>query len=52
MSGRDGSHINDVQQRKAARAIAAYGFPVKGFTESDCVAELMKLYQAKVDELK
>ena len=23
----------------------AYGFPVKGFTESDCVAELMKMYQ-------
>lgn len=25
--------------------MAAYGFPVKGFTEADCVAELMKMYQ-------
>ena len=25
--------------------MAAYGFPVKNFTESDCVAALMKLYQ-------
>ena len=24
----------------------AYGFPIKDFTESDCVAELMKMYQA------
>lgn len=23
----------------------AYGFPIKNFTESDCVAELMKMYQ-------
>ena len=22
-----------------------YGFPVKGFTESDCVAALMRMYQ-------
>ena len=25
--------------------MAAYGFPVKGFTESDCVAALMRMYQ-------
>ncbi len=25
--------------------MAAYGFPIKNFTESDCVAALMKLYQ-------
>ena len=25
--------------------MAAYGFPVKNFTESDCVAALMKMYQ-------
>ena len=23
----------------------AYGFPIKGFTEEDCVSELMKMYQ-------
>ncbi|WP_231464508.1 DNA methyltransferase [Selenomonas sp. AE3005] len=28
--------------------MTAYGFPVKGFTEADCVAELMKLYQKLV----
>ena len=39
-------------QNNDRAVMAAYGFPVKGFTESDCVAELMKLYQAKVDELK
>jgi type I restriction-modification system DNA methylase subunit len=31
--------------------MAAYGFSVK-MTESDCVAELMKLYQQKVEELE
>ena len=25
--------------------MAAYGFPVKGFTESDCVARLFERYQ-------
>ena len=28
--------------------MAAYGFPVRDFTEADCVAALMKLYQEKV----
>ena len=28
----------------------AYGFPIKNFTESDCVAELMKIYQALVEK--
>lgn len=28
----------------------AYGFPIKDFTESDCVAELMKMYQNLVQE--
>ena len=31
-------------QNNDRAVMAAYGFPVKGFTESDCVAELMKLY--------
>ena len=25
--------------------MAAYGFPIKGFTESDCVAKLLEMYQ-------
>ena len=27
--------------------MAAYGFSVRDFTEADCVAALMKLYQEK-----
>ena len=30
--------------------MAAYGFSTK-MTEADCVAELMKLYQQKVEQL-
>ena len=30
----------------------AYEFPIKGFTEADCVAELMQLYQEKVHQLE
>lgn len=37
---------------KTTRAVmAAYGFSVKGTTESSCVAELMKLYQNKANAL-
>ena len=32
-------------QQNDRAVMAAYGFPVKGFTESDCVAALMKMYQ-------
>lgn len=28
----------------------AYGFPIKDFTESDCVAELFKMYKAMTEE--
>jgi hypothetical protein len=31
--------------------MAAYGFPAK-MTESEIVAELMKLYEARVEKLK
>lgn len=48
-----------VELRKAHQAndravMRAYGFPTsaKDFTESDCVAALMKLYQQKVAELE
>lgn len=39
-----------IELRKAHQAndravMQAYGFPIKGFTEEDCVAELMKMYQ-------
>ena len=30
----------------------AYGFPIKDFTESDCVAELFKMYKAMTEGKK
>lgn len=43
-----------VELRKAHQAndravMKAYGFPIKDFTEEDCVAELMKMYQKLVE---
>jgi len=32
--------------------MAAYGFPVKGFTESDCVAALMRMKQELAEKAK
>ena len=37
--------LRRAHQNNDRAVMAAYGFPVKGFTEADCVAELMKLYQ-------
>ena len=37
--------LRTAHQRNDRAVMAAYGFPVKGFTESDCVAELMRMYQ-------
>ena len=37
--------LRTAHQNNDRAVMAAYGFPIKGFTESDCVAELMKLYQ-------
>ena len=46
----DGSLTMPVELRKAHQdndraVMAAYGFPIKTMTESQCVAELFKLYQ-------
>ena len=35
------------EQNNDRAVTQAYGFPIKGFTESDCLAELMKLYQER-----
>ena len=37
--------LRKAHQENDRAVMAAYGFPVKGFTESDCVAALMKMYQ-------
>lgn len=48
----DGASCRTARKRKAHLAndravMAAYGFSVRDFTEADCVAALMKLYQEK-----
>ena len=42
--------LRRAHQNNDRAVMAAYGFPVKGFTEADCVAELMKLYQELVEK--
>ena len=37
--------LRKAHQQNDRVVMQAYGFPIKDFTESDCVAELMKLYQ-------
>lgn len=37
--------LRKAHQNNDRAVMKAYGFPIKGFTESDCVAELMKLYK-------
>ena len=37
--------LRRAHQANDRAVMSAYGFPVKGFTEADCVAELMKMYQ-------
>jgi hypothetical protein len=42
--------LRTAHQNNSRAVMAAYGFPIKGFTESDCVAELMKLYQKMTEK--
>ena len=44
------SELRTAHQNNDRAVMAAYGFPIKGFTESDCVAELMKLYQKMTEK--
>lgn len=37
--------LRKAHQLNDKAVMEAYGFPIKNFTESDCVAELMKMYQ-------
>ena len=37
-------------QKNDIAVMNAYGFPIKDFTEEDCVAELFKLYKEKVSQ--
>ena len=37
--------LRKAHQANDRAVMAAYGFPIKNFTESDCVAALMKMYQ-------
>lgn len=42
--------LRRAHQNNDRAVMQAYGFPIKGFTEVDCVAELMKLYQALTEK--
>jgi hypothetical protein len=37
--------LRKAHQLNDKAVMQAYGFPIKNFTETDCVAELMKMYQ-------
>ena len=37
--------LRKAHQENDRAVMKAYGFPIKGFTEEDCVSELMKMYQ-------
>ncbi len=37
--------LRKAHQLNDKAVMEAYDFPIKNFTESDCVAELMKMYQ-------
>jgi adenylosuccinate synthase len=37
--------LRKAHQQNDKAVMQAYGFPIKNFKESDCVADLMKLYQ-------
>ena len=42
--------LRTAHQKNDRAVMEAYGFPVKEFSESDCVAELMKMYQRLKEE--
>ena len=42
--------LRKVHQANDKAVMQAYGFPVKDFTESDCVAELFKMYNTLKDQ--
>ena len=44
--------LRRAHQQNDRAVMAAYGFPVKGFTESDCVAALMIMYQEFIERAK
>lgn len=46
------SELRKVHQENDKAVMKAYGFDWRHMTESDCVAELMKLYQKLVDAEK
>ena len=42
--------LKKAHQANDRAVMKAYGFPIKDFTEEDCVAELMKMYQKLVEK--
>ena len=44
--------LQDAHRENDKAVMQAYGFPIKDFTESDCVAELFKMYKAITESEK
>ena len=42
--------LRKAHQANDKAVMQAYGFPIKNFTEADCVAELMKLYKEIIEQ--
>jgi hypothetical protein len=42
--------LRKAHQQNDKAVMQAYGFPIKDFSESDCVSELMKMYQRMISE--
>lgn len=45
------SELRKAYQENDKSVMEAYGFDCRNMTESDCVAELMKMYQEKTKNL-
>jgi len=42
--------LRKAHQANDRAVMAAYGFSIKGFTESDCVAALMRMYKRLTED--
>lgn len=46
------AELRKAHQQNDRAVMAAYGFPIKDFTESDCVAKLLEMYQKLTKNMK
>lgn len=43
------AQLRKAHQYNNAAVMRAYGFPIRNFTENDCVVELMKMYKKMIE---